>query len=152
MAGSRVKVCKGEQGKLRIPPIHCKSPTFWQEFDIYIEIRNRRKFISIGNPPEKPQRIYESPLREAMRYQKLLSDSFTKPYLDIARELGITRASQVMALLNLVPEIQRALLALQDQKTIRYFSELRLRSLLTIKEPFRQIREFNKTKEKFHLE
>lgn len=87
-----------------------------------------------------------------MRYQRLLNAPFIRSQLDIARELGITRASQVMALLNLVPEIQKEFLALQDQKTIRYFSELRLRSLLTIKEPFRQIREFNKMKEKFHLE
>jgi len=65
MAGSRVKVCKGKQGKLRIPPIHCKSPTWWPEFDIYIEIRNWRKFISIGNLPRKPQRICESPLRDS---------------------------------------------------------------------------------------
>jgi hypothetical protein len=73
-----------------------------------------------------------------MRYQKLLGDPFIKSQLDIARELGITRArvSQVMALLNLAPEIQRELLALQDQKAIRFFSKRRLRPLLTIKDPY----------------
>jgi len=154
MAGSRVKVCKGKQGKLRIPPIHCESPTWWQEFDIYIEIRNRRKFISIGTPPEKPKRIYESPLREAMRCQRLLNDPYIRSQLDIARELGITKArvSQVMALLKLTPEIQKALLALQDQNIIRFFSERRLRPLLTIKSPRKQIREFNKMKEQIQLE
>lgn len=135
--------------KLPVSPTHCESPTFWQEFDIYIEIRNRRKFIGIGTPPEKPQKSYESPLREALRYQRLLNDPFIHSQLDIARELGITRAriSQVMALLKLAPEIQRELLALQDQKAIRFFSERRLRPLLNIKEPSKQIQEFNKMKE-----
>lgn len=136
---------------LLVPPIHCEDLPWWQEFNIY-QKRNRQLFIGIGTPPEKPQKIYECLLLEAKRYENLLGNPFINTQLDVARELGITRASQVMALLNLVPEIQRALLALQDQKTIRFFSELRLRSLLTIKEPFRQIREFNKTKEKFHLE
>jgi len=89
-----------------------------------------------------------------MRYQRLLNDPFIRSQLDIARELGITKArvSQVMALLKLTPEIQKALLALQDQKTIQYFSERRLRPLLTIKSPRKQIREFNKMKEQIQQE
>ncbi|MEW5692801.1 MAG: hypothetical protein AB1765_05850, partial [Candidatus Hydrogenedentota bacterium] len=67
-----------------------------------------------------------------------------------AREMGITRArvSQIMALLKLAPEIQKALLSLQEQKTIRFFSEHRLRPLLTIKDPIEQIEEFKKIEEK----
>jgi len=138
---------------LRIAPIHCEGPTFWQEFDIYIEIRNRRKFIGIGTPPEKPQKIYESPLRETMRHQRLFKDPFIKSQLDIAREFGITRArvSQIMALLKLAPEIQKELLSFKDQKAIRYFSERRLRPLSAIKDPAKQIREFNKMKEKLQF-
>jgi len=138
---------------LSIALIHCESLTFWQEFDIYIEIRNRRKFIGIGTPPGKPQKTYESPIREAMGYQRLLKDPFIKSQLDIAREFGITRArvSQIIARLKLAPEIQKELLSLKDQKAIRYFSKRRLKPLLAIKEPIKQIREFNKMKEKLHV-
>jgi hypothetical protein len=115
-----------------------------------MEIKGRKRIIKIGKPPEKPQKIYECPLLEAKRYQKILDDPFINSLADVARELGITRArvSQVMGLLKLAPEIQKELLNLQDQKAIRYFSERRLRPLLTIKDPARQIREFNKMKEK----
>ena len=126
---------------------------WWQEFDIYLETRNRRLYIGIGKRPEKPQKIYECPLLEAKRYQKILDDPFINSLADVARELGITRArvSQVMSLLKLAPEIQKELLNLQDQKAIRYFSERRLRPLLAIKDPARQIREFKKMRNEFQL-
>jgi hypothetical protein len=111
-----------------------------------MEIRNRRKFFGIGLPPEKPQRIYESPLRKALRYQRLLSDQFIKSQMDIAREFGITRArvSQIMGLLKLPEEIQKTLLGFEDQRAIRYFSERRLRPLLKITEPAKQVEEFSR--------
>jgi len=126
---------------------------WWQEFDIYLKTRNRRLYIGIGKRPEKPQKIYECPLREAKCYQKILDDPFINSLADVARELGITRArvSQVMGLLKLAPEIQKELLNLQDQKAIRYFSERRLRPLLTIKDQARQIREFKKMRNEFQL-
>ncbi len=64
----------------------------------------------------------------------------------MARELGITRArvSQIIGLLKLPEEIQRTLLELADQRAIRYFSERRLRPLLGIPEPVRQVEEFNR--------
>ncbi|MCZ2846049.1 MAG: hypothetical protein O2U61_06110 [Candidatus Bathyarchaeota archaeon] len=76
-----------------------------------------------------------------------------KTQSDIAREMGITRArvSQIMALLKLAPAIQRELLALQDQRAIRFFSEHRLRPLLNIKEPSKQVQEFNKMKQAFQF-
>lgn len=42
-----------------------------------------------------------------MGYQRLLADSFIRSQLDIARELGVTRArvGQIMALLKLATEI-----------------------------------------------
>ena len=103
--------------------------------------------------PEKSQKIYECPLLEAKRYQKILDDPFINSLADVARELGITRVrvSQVMSLLKLAPEIQKELLNLQDQKAIRYFSERRLRPLLAIKDPVRQIREFKKMRNEFQL-
>jgi len=93
-------------------------------------------------------------LIEAKRYQRLLNDPFINSLADVARELGITRArvSQVIGLLKLTPEIQKALLGLQDQKAIRYFSERRLRPLLTIKNFSQQIREFKKMREKIQSE
>jgi hypothetical protein len=62
------------------------------------------------------------------------------------RELGITRArvSQIMGLLKLPEEIQKVLLGLTDQQAIRFFSERRLRRLLVIQEPAKQVREFNR--------
>lgn len=64
----------------------------------------------------------------------------------MAMELGITRArvSQIMGLLQLPEEIQKVLLGLNDQRAIRFFSERRIRPLLGIPEPVRQVREFNR--------
>lgn len=97
-------------------------------------------------PAEKPQKTYECPLREALRYQRLLSEPFIKSEIDIARELGITRVrvSQVIGLLKLAPEIQKELLAIQDQRAIQFFSERRLRPLLKIPDPAGQVREFGR--------
>ncbi len=138
---------------LLVCPAHCEDIPWWQEFNIYQEIRNRRLFIGIGTTPVKLPRICESPLLEASRYENLFKDPFVQIQSDIAREMGITRArvSQIMALLKLAPEIQRELLALQEQRAIRFFSEHRLRPLLNIKKPSLQIHEFNKMKEQINL-
>jgi len=90
----------------------------------------------------------ESPLMEAKRYQNLLNDPLINNQSDIARDLGVTRArvSQVMSLLKLAPEIQKTLLGFTDQKMIKFFSEYRLRPLLPIMDPSKQIKEFNKIK------
>jgi len=118
-----------------------------------MEIKGRKRIIKIGKPPEKPQKIYECPLLEAKRYQKILDDPFINSLANVAKELGITRArvSQIMALLKLAPEIQKELLNLQDQKAIRYFSERRLRLLLNIKESSKQIQGFRKMKKQINL-
>lgn len=131
---------------LRLPDMHCKSPTWWQEFEIYQGKRDRKRFIGIGSSPVNPQKTYECPLHEAKRYERLLSDPFIDSQADVARELGITRArvSQIMGLLKLPEEIQRTLSGLKDQRAIRYFSERRLRPLLGIPEPVRQVEEFNR--------
>lgn len=133
-----------------MPDIHCKTPTWWQEFEIYQETRDRRRFIGIGSPPVTPQKTYECPIHEARRYERLLSDPFINSQADIARECGISRARvcQTMGLLKLPEEIGRTLLELNDQRIIRYFSERRLRSLLTMTEPARQSEEFNRMMEK----
>lgn len=79
----------------------------------------------------------------------MLAEPFIDSQADIARELGVTRArvSQIMGLLKLAPQIQKELLALQDQAAIRFFSERRLRPLLAIKGQRKQVVEFRKMKE-----
>ena len=82
----------------------------------------------------------------ARRYLNLFNDPLINCQSDIARDLGITRArvSQVMSLLKLAPEIQNTLLGFTDQKMIKFFSEYRLRPLLPIMDPSKQINEFKK--------
>jgi len=53
-----------------------------------------------------------------------------------------------MSLLKLAPEIQKKLLGFEDQKMIKFFSEYRLRPLLSIMDPLNKIKEFNKIKRK----
>jgi hypothetical protein len=129
-----------------LPYINRETVTWWQEFDIYKEIKNRRTSIKIGKPPVKKEKIYENPLMEAKRYRNLLSDPLINNQSDIARDLGVTRArvSQLMSLLKLAPEIQKTLLGFEDQKMVRFFSEYRLRPLLTINNPDQQVKEFKK--------
>ena len=133
-----------------MPDIHCKSSTWWQEFEIYQEKRDRRRFIGIGSPTVRPQKTYECPILEARRYERLLSDPFINSQADVAREFGITRArvSQIMGLLKLPEEIQKVLLGLDDQRAIRFFSERRLRPLLMTQDAARQTAEFNRMLEK----
>jgi len=123
-----------------------ETVTWWQEFYIYKEIRDRRTYINIGKPPVETEKIYECPLVEAKRYRNLLNDSLINNQSDIARDLRITRArvSQVMSLLKLAPEIQETLLGFNDQKMIKFFSEYRLKPLLTINNPNQQVKEFKK--------
>jgi hypothetical protein len=135
---------------LRLPYIDRETVTWWQEFDIYKETKDRKTCIKIGKPPVEKVKIYESPLMEARRYRNLLNDPLINNQSDIARDLGITRArvSQVISLLKLAPEIQKTLLGFKNQKMIRFFSEYRLRPLLSIMDPSKQIKEFNKMKRK----
>jgi DNA-directed RNA polymerase sigma subunit (sigma70/sigma32) len=123
-----------------------ETVTWWQEFDIYKEIKDRRTYIKIGKPPVEKEKIYKSPLMKAKRYQNLLNYPLINNQSDIARDLGITRArvSQVMSLLKLAPKIQKTLLDFKDQKMIRYFTEHRLRFLLTIDNSNQQVKKFKK--------
>ena len=97
--------------------------------------------------PELERRAYLSPLAEARRYQALLeNDPYVKTRTDVARELGVSKArvTQVLGLLKLAPEVQNALLALRDQKPLRFFSERRLRPLTRISHPKKQVRAFRR--------
>jgi len=52
-----------------------------------------------------------------------------------------------MSLLKLAPEIQKTLLGFEDHKMIKFFSEYRLKPLLTINSPDQQVKEFKKMNE-----
>jgi len=129
-----------------LPYIDRKTITWWQEFDIYKEKKDRKTYIKIGKPPVEKAKIYESPIVKTKRYQNLLNDPLINNQSDIARNLGITRVrvSQVMFLLKLAPEIQKTLLGFEDQKMIKFFSEYRLRPLMTVNNPKQQVKKFKK--------
>lgn len=134
---------------LRMLAIHRTGPDapWWQVFQIYRNNENRQASFRWGHPPGKPERLYTSPLLEAKRYDHIIkSDHFVKTQADLAKEMGVSRVriTQVMNLLKLVPDIQECLLCLEDQKTIRFFSERRLRPLVQIEDPKLQAREFQK--------
>ena len=132
--------------RFRLPHVDRETVTWWQEFDIYEETKDRKTCIKIGKPPVEKEKVYENPLIEAKRYRNLLNDPLINNQSDIARDLGVTRArvSQVMSLLKLPPEIQKTLSGFTDQKMIQFFSEYRLRPLLTIYNPNQQVKEFKK--------
>lgn len=54
------------------------------------------------------------------------------------------RITQIMNLLKLAPKIQECLLELDEQKTIRFFTERRLRPLIRIEDTRQQMWEFKK--------
>jgi len=69
-------------------PLTAKNIPWWDEFEIYSDVKKRRVFIGIGTPTNIPPKIYESPLLEAKRYQKMLFEPHIETQADIARELG----------------------------------------------------------------
>jgi hypothetical protein len=94
-----------------------------------------------------PAQVHTSPLLEARRYSRILkNDPFVKTQADLAREMGVSRVriTQVMNLLKLAPEVQEQLLRLEDDKAVRFFRERRLRPLIQLEDPKRQVDEFQK--------
>ena len=134
---------------LRMLTIDCTAPgaPWWQTFPVYRGHENRRVVFRWERQPAGPERICTSPLQEARRYAGILkSDPVVKTQADLAREMGVSRVrvTQVLNLLRLASEVQERLLRLEDQKAIRFFSEHRLRPLIQIEDPKRQVREFEK--------
>ena len=64
----------------------------------------------------KPSRLYRNPVYLAQERQKALSNGECSSPADLARKLEISRArvSQVLWLLNLVPEVLKAIAAVGD--------------------------------------
>ncbi len=120
---------------------------WWQTFPVYKSHDNRRVVFQWERALDEPERICISPLQEARRYAGTLeSDPSVKTQADLAREMGVSRVriTQIMNLLRLDSKVQKQLLRLEDQKAIRFFSERRLRPLIQIGDPRRQVREFEK--------
>jgi len=120
---------------------------WWQIFPVYKSHDNRRMIFQWERVPDEPERICISPLQGARRYARILeSDPSVKTQADLAREMGVSRVriTQIMNLLRLASEVQELLLRLENQGAIRLFSERRLRPLVQIEDPKRQVREFEK--------
>ena len=118
---------------------------WWQAFAVYDVTVGHITTLRVGTPPEPERRAYLSPVAEARRYQTLLeNDPSIETRTDVARELGVSKArvTQVLGLLKLAPAVQNALLALRDQRSLRHFSERRLRPLMRISHPKKQVRAF----------
>ncbi len=127
----------------------CTGPDapWWQAFPVYKALGGRRVAFQWARSPAAVEPVYTSPLLEAKRYSVILNnDPFVKTQSNLARELGVSRVriTQVMNLLRLAPGVQEQLLRIEDQKAIRFFSERRLRPLVQIEDPERQVLEFQK--------
>ena len=134
---------------LRTLTIDCTASAgpWWQTFPVYKSHDNRRIVFGWEQIPDEPERVYTSPLQEARRYARILeNDPSLKTRADLAREMGVSRArvTQIMNLLRLDSEVQERVLGLEDQRAVRFFSERRLRPLIQIEDPKRQVREFEK--------
>ncbi len=120
---------------------------WWQAFPVHKALQCRRVVFHWERSPADIEPVYASPLLEANKYADILrNDPFVKSQADLAREMGVSRVriTQVMNLLKLAPEVQEQLLRLEDEKAVRFFSERRLRPLIQLEDPKRQIREFQK--------
>ena len=134
---------------LRTLTIDCTASAapWWQTFPVYKSHDNRRVVFQWERIPDEPERVYTSPLQEARRYVRILeNDPSVTTRADLAREMGVSRArvTQITNLLRLNSEVQEKLLKLEDQGAIRFFSERRLRPLIQIEDPRRQLREFER--------
>jgi hypothetical protein len=96
-------------------------------------------------PPKEPKtpRVVEL-LQMAIEWQRQLDAGEVETRAEIARREGITRAraTQIMALLRLAPEIQEHILAMPDSAGRPAISERALRPLTQMQEPEEQLAGF----------
>ena len=134
---------------LRTLTIDCTASgaAWWQTFPVYRSHDNRKLVLQWEPTPDRPERVFTSPLKEAWRYARILeSDLSVATRADLAREMGVSRArvTLIMNLLRLDLEVQERLLGLRDQRAVRFFSERRLRPLIQIEDPMQQMRELER--------
>jgi len=106
---------------LPVPAI-CEN---WESNLIFLNKANRDKRL------QTEEKIAFHPIHIAIEFQNLLQKELVNNRSELAKRYGMSRArvTQLMNLLELAPEIQEHLLQLEGRKSIRKFSERRLRTL-----------------------
>lgn len=131
------------------------EPAFAQEFAIVRARVGPRGKVYIGFvedakdwKAQKRQR-HLSALDEALAYKKLVEGERRLSRSAIARMSGVTRAriSQVLAILNLDPEILEYVASIRDSTAVRFFTERRLRRLLGIRDQAERLLQFSAMRE-----
>ena len=84
------------------------------------------------------------PIHLAFEFQKMLERQLVNNRSELAKRYGLSRArvTQILNLLELAPEIQEHLLQLKDRRTVRKYSERRLRPLVRLRRHSAQLRQF----------
>jgi hypothetical protein len=111
----------GSPGKL-------KDRTFRAVFEFPV-VKKKPKAIGY-----KPSRLYRNPIILAQGWQKALENGDCSSPADLAGKLGVSRArvTQVLRLLNLAPEVLKAVAALGDPLSSPVVTERRLRSIVNL--------------------
>ena len=106
--------------------------------------------VFLSKPPKENDLQDENepalhPIHLAFEFQKLLERELVNSRSELAKRYGLSRArvTQIMNLLELAPEIQEHLLQLKDRRSVRAFSERRLRSFVQLRTHAAQIRRFS---------
>ncbi|MGQ9837695.1 MAG: hypothetical protein ACUVRV_06935 [Cyanobacteriota bacterium] len=82
----------------------------------------------------RPSRFYRNPIFLAQEWQKALSNGDCSCPADLACKMGVSRArvTQVLRLLNLTPEVLKAIAALGDPLPSPIITERRLRPIINL--------------------
>jgi len=85
------------------------------------------------------------PIHLALEFQGMLKSGMVNNRSELAKRYGLSRArvTQLLNLLELAPEIQEHLFALKDKKSVRAFSERRLRGLVQLRTHSAQVQAFH---------
>ncbi len=101
----------------------------------------------------EPKEDLLHPIHIALNWQRDLAANKDLTMAKIARNKGISRArvSQIMSLLNLPETVRKALAALIEPEEIRFFSERRLRGLLSANSDPDRVKAFQKLRAHFEV-
>ncbi|MGQ9628669.1 MAG: hypothetical protein ACUVV0_17415 [Anaerolineae bacterium] len=82
----------------------------------------------------RPSRFYRNPVYLAQEWQEALLNGDGSCPADLARKLGVSRArvTQMLRLLNLAPEVLKAIAALGDPLPSPIVTERRLRPIVNL--------------------
>jgi hypothetical protein len=107
-------------------PSKVKARTFRATFRYPIADKGQR------SKKRKPPRFYRNPLPLAQAWQKALERGDYSSAVDLAHNLGVSRArvSQLLRLLQLSPEVIKTIVALGDPQPALMVTERRLRPLI----------------------